>query len=121
MSSYVLPLVTGRKNDKVDRIQDVTENIFEIERRKKMEKRFSSIMSEFMKGISEDDKKRMMACGEKMASMCSCLKMNEMSEEEKKAMMEKMMSFCGGKMEKMSSFFKKMGSQPEGAEKAEKA
>jgi len=42
-----------------------------------------------------------------------------MSEEEKKAMMEKMMSFCGG-ME-MSSFFKKMGSQPEGEEKAEKA
>ncbi len=75
-----------------------------------MEKTFSSIMSEFMKGISEDDKKRMTACREKMASMCSCLKMNEMSEEEKKAMMEKMMSFCGSKMEKMSSFLKQMGS-----------
>lgn len=85
-----------------------------------MEKGFASILSEFMKGISENDKKRMMACGEKMASMCSCLKMKEMSEEEKKAMMEKMMSFCGG-MGMMSSFFKKMGSQPEGAEKAEKA
>ena len=36
-----------------------------------------------------------------------------MSEEEKKAMMEKMMSFCSGKMEMMSSFFKKMGSQTE--------
>jgi hypothetical protein len=34
-----------------------------------------------------------------------------MSEEEKKAMMEKMMSFCNGKMEKMSDFFKKMCSQ----------
>jgi hypothetical protein len=63
-----------------------------------------------MKGISENDKKKMMACGEKMASMCPCVKMKEMSEEEKKAMMEK-----------MSSFFKKMGSQPEGAEKGEKA
>ncbi len=86
-----------------------------------MEKTFSTIMSEFMKGISEDDKKKMMACKEKMASMCPCPKMKEMSEEEKKAMMEKMMSFCGDKMEMMSSFFKKMGSQPEGAEKSEKA
>ena len=86
-----------------------------------MEKTFSSIMSEFMKGFSENDKKRMMACGEKMASMCPCLKMKEMSEEEKKAAMEKMMSFCGSKMEMMSSFLKQMGSQPEGAEKAEKA
>ncbi len=76
-----------------------------------MEKTFGSIMSEFMKGISEDDKKKMMACGEKMASMCSCLKMSEMSEEEKKGMMEKM----------MSSFFKKMCPQPEGGEKAKKA
>ena len=75
-----------------------------------MEKTFSSIMSEFMKGISENDKKRMMACGEKMASMCPGLKMKEMSEEEKKAMMEKMMSFCGGGMEMMSSFLKPMGS-----------
>jgi hypothetical protein len=36
-----------------------------------------------------------------------------MSEEEKKAMMEKMMSFCSSKMETLSTFFKKMGSQPE--------
>ena len=85
-----------------------------------MEKIFSSIMSDFIKSFSENDKRKMMACGEKMASMCTCLKMKEMSEEERKAMMEKMMSFCGGK-EMMSSFFKKMGSQPEGAEKAEKA
>jgi len=86
-----------------------------------MEKTFASIMSEFMKGISEDDKKKMMSFGEKMASMCPCMKMKEMSEEEKKAMMEKMMSFCGSKMEMMSSFFKKTGLRPEGAEKAEKA
>ncbi len=78
-----------------------------------MEKTFSSMMSEFMKGFSENDKKKMMACGEKMASMCPCMQMKEMSEEEKKAMMEKMMSFCGGKMETMSSFFKQMGPERE--------
>ena len=78
-----------------------------------MEKMFSSFMAEFMKGMSEDDKKRMMACGEKMAGMCSCMNMKDMSEEEKKAMMEKMMSFCSNKMEMMSTFFKKMASQPE--------
>jgi len=78
-----------------------------------MEKTFASIMSEFMKGLSENDKKRMMGCGEKMASMCSCLKMKDMSEEEKKAMMEKMMSFCGSKMDMMSSFLKQMGSEGE--------
>jgi hypothetical protein len=85
-----------------------------------MEKRFSSIMSDFMKGISEDDKKKMTACREKMASMCSCLKMNEMSEEEKKAMMEKMMSFCGSKMEMMSSFLKQMGLERERTASPEK-
>ncbi len=76
-----------------------------------MEKTFSSIMSEFMKGISEDDRKKMMARGEKMASMCPCIKMKEMSAEGKKAMMEKM----------MSSFFKRMCPQPEDGEKAKKA
>jgi hypothetical protein len=80
-------------------------------RRKEMEKLFSSIMAGFMKGISENDKKRMMACGEKMALMCPCLKMKDMSEEEKKTMMEKMMSFCSSKMEMMSSFLKQMGSE----------
>ena len=78
-----------------------------------MEKMFSSIMAEFMKGVSENDRKRMMACGEKMAAMCSCINRKDMSEEEKKAMIEKMMSFCSGKMETLSTFFKKMGSQPE--------
>ncbi len=85
-----------------------------------MEKTFASIMSEFMKGISEDDKKKMTACGEKMASMCSCLKMSEMSEEEKKAMMEKMMSFCDSKMEMMASFLNQMGSGPKQTGSSEK-
>ena len=78
-----------------------------------MERMFSSKMAGFMKGMSEDDKKRMMACGEKMAAMCSCINRKDISEEEKKAMIEKMMSFCNNKMEAMSAFFKKMGLQPE--------
>ncbi len=78
-----------------------------------MEEMFSSIMAGFMKGMSENDKKRMMACGEKMAAMCSCINRKDMSEEEKKAMMEKMMSFCSSKMETLSTFFKEMGLKPE--------
>ena len=78
-----------------------------------MERMFSSMMAGFMKGMSEDDKKRMMACGEKMAAMCSCINRKDISEEEKKAMIEKMTSFCNSKMETMSAFFKKMGLQPE--------
>jgi hypothetical protein len=86
-----------------------------------MEEMFSSMMAGFMKGMSEDDKKKMMACGKKMASMCSCFNWKDMSEEEKKAMMEKMMSFCGSKMETFSTFFKKMCSQPEQKDTSEKA
>ena len=78
-----------------------------------MERMFSSKMAGFMKGMSEDDKKRMTACGEKMAAMCSCINRKDISEEEKKAMIEKMTSFCNSKMETMSAFFKKMGLQPE--------
>jgi len=78
-----------------------------------MEGMFSSMMAGFMKGMSENDKKRMMACGEKMAAMCSCINRKDISEEEKKAMIEKMMSFCNSKMETRSAFFKKMGLQPE--------
>ncbi len=78
-----------------------------------MEEMFSSIMAGFVKGMSENDKKRMMACGEKMAAMCSCINWKHVSEEEKKAMMEKMMSFCNSKMKTMSAFCKKMNFQPE--------
>ena len=78
-----------------------------------MEGMFSSMMAGFMKDMSENDKKKMMACGEKVAAMCSCVNWKDMSEEQKKAMMEKMMSFCNSKMETMSAFFKKMGLQPE--------
>jgi Na+/phosphate symporter len=82
-----------------------------FERREGMEKMFSSTMAGFMKGMSEHDKKRILKCGEEIAAMCSGIRRKGMSEEEKKAMMEKMMSFCNGKMEKMSDFFKKMCSQ----------
>ena len=85
-----------------------------------MEGMFSSTMAGFMKGMSENDKKRMMACGEKMAAMCSCINRKDISEEEKKAMIEKMMSFCNSKMKTMSAFFKKMGLQPEQKDTSEK-
>jgi hypothetical protein len=85
-----------------------------------MEKMFSSIMTGFMKGMSENDREKMTACGEMMSVMCPCLSMKDMYEEDKKAMKEKMMSFCGSKMEAMSSFFKKKGSQPEPTGQKEK-
>jgi hypothetical protein len=78
-------------------------------------------MAGFMKGMSDDDRKKMLACGEKMAAMCSCVNWKDMPEEEKKAMMEKMMSFCSGKMERMSDFFKKMDSQTEKTGRSESA
>jgi len=93
-----------------------------------MEKMFSTMMEGFMKDMSEEDKKKMKDFGEKMAGMCPCMTGKEMSgdqrinlREEKKAMAERMMTFCSGKMEKMSSFFKKTGSQTEKTDKPENA
>jgi hypothetical protein len=93
-----------------------------------MKNMFSSMMERFAKGMpkvtlwsSEEDKKKMMACGEQMAALCPCMTGKEMTGEEKKAMAERMTACCGGAKEMMSSFFKKMGLQPEGAEKPEKA
>jgi hypothetical protein len=86
-----------------------------------MKKMFSTMMEGFTKGMSEEDKKKMMACGEQMAGMCSCVNGKDMSEEEKKAMKGKMMSFCSGKMAKMSTFFKKTGSQTEKTDEPENA
>jgi len=85
-----------------------------------MEKMFSSMMTGFMKGLSENDREKMTACGEMMSAMCPCLSMKDMSEEDKKAMREKMMSFCSSKMETMSTFFKKRGLQPEQTGQREK-
>lgn len=93
-----------------------------------MKKMFSTMMAGFTKGMpkvilrsSEDEKKKMMACGEQMTGMCSCMTGKEMTDEEKKAMAERMTACCGGVKEMMSTFFKKMGSQAEGADKPEKA
>jgi hypothetical protein len=86
-----------------------------------MKKMFSSMMEGFAKGMPEEDKKKMMDFGKRMAGMCSCMNGKEMSAEEKKAMADRMMTCCGGAKEMMSAFFKKTGSQPEGAEKSEKA
>ena len=75
-----------------------------------MEKMFGPMMQGFGNSLSEEDKQKMKACCEKMAAMCPCCNMKDMSEEDKKAMMEKMQSFCGDKMGMMSSFIQCAGS-----------
>lgn len=86
-----------------------------------MKKMFSSMMEGFTKGMSEEDKKKMKDFRKQMAGMCSCMTGKEMTEEEKKAMAERMMACCGNAKEMMSGFFKKTGLQPDEAEKPEKA
>ncbi len=85
-----------------------------------MKKMFSSMMAGVTEGMSEEDKKKMRDFGERMAGMCSCMTGKEMTGEEKKAMLDRMMTCCGGAKEMMSGFFKKTGSQPEGADAEEK-
>ncbi|MCX5845862.1 MAG: hypothetical protein NTW12_05815 [Deltaproteobacteria bacterium] len=68
-----------------------------------MEKLFGPMMQGFFSSMAEEDKNNMKACFEKMTAMCPCSNMKDMSEEDKKAMMEKMKSFCGSKMGMMSS------------------
>ena len=75
-----------------------------------MEKMFGPMMQGFGNSLSEEDKQKMKACCEKMAAMCPCCSMKDMPEEDKKAMMEKMQSFCGDKMGMMSSFVQCAGS-----------
>ena len=87
-----------------------------------MEAMFSKMMEGCMKGMSEEDKKKMMACcGEKMAAMFSSTGMKDMTEDGKKAMRKKMMACCGSKMEQISACFKKTGSTSDQACCAEKA
>ncbi|MCX5855574.1 MAG: hypothetical protein NTZ24_13570 [Deltaproteobacteria bacterium] len=69
-----------------------------------MEKMFGPMMQGFFNGMSEEDKQQMKECCENMAAMGPCCNMKDMSEEDKKAMMEKMQSFCGNKMGMMYSF-----------------
>ncbi len=61
-----------------------------------MEKEFSKMMEGCMKGVSEEDKKKMIA---KFAAKCPCFG-KEMSEDDKMAMKEK-----------TSAFLKKAGSK----------
>ena len=68
-----------------------------------METMFGKMMEGCMKGMSEEDRKRMM---EKMAAMCPCT-CKDLSEEDRKAIKDKMMAFCGGKMEMLSACFSK--------------
>ena len=68
-----------------------------------MQKMFEQMMQGFFSGMSENDKQKMKACCAKMAAMCPFGNIKDMSEEDKKAMMEKMQSFCGSKMGIMSS------------------
>ena len=68
-----------------------------------MENFFGSMMQGLGNSMSEEDK-------QKMAAMCPCCNMKDMPEEDKKAMMEKMQSFCGDKMGMMSSFVQCAGS-----------
>ncbi len=74
-----------------------------------METMFGKLMEGCMKGVTEEDRKRMM---EKMAAMCSCAG-RDLSEEDRKAMKEKMMAFCGSQMEALSACFSKRRSAPD--------
>jgi hypothetical protein len=86
-----------------------------------MEAMFGKMMEGCIKDMSEEDKKKMMACGQKMAAIFSCMGMKDMTEEGKKAMREKMMACCRSKMEQMLACFKKTGSTSDQACYAEKA
>jgi hypothetical protein len=89
--------------------------------RYEMETMFGKMMEGCLKGMSEEDKKKMMAYGEKMAAMCPSMGMKDMTEEEKKVMREKMMACCGSKMEMMSACFGKPGSTSDPTGCAEKS
>jgi hypothetical protein len=76
-----------------------------------MEKMLEQMMQGFLSGMTENDKQKMKDCCAKMAAMCPCGTIKDMPEEDKKAMMEKMKSFCGDKMGMMSSFVQSAGLQ----------
>jgi hypothetical protein len=75
-----------------------------------MEKMFGPMMQGFFNGMSAENKQKMKTCFETMSAMCPCGKMKDMSEEDKRAMMEKIKSFCGSKVGMMSSFVQCAGS-----------
>jgi len=68
-----------------------------------METMFGKMMEGCMKGMPEEDRKRMI---EKMVAMCPCAG-KELSAGDMKAIREKMMAFCGSKIEMLSACFSK--------------
>jgi len=68
-----------------------------------METMFGKMMEGCLKGISQEDRKRMI---DKMVAMCPCAG-KALSGEDRKAIQEKMMGFCGNKMEMLSACFSK--------------
>ncbi len=71
-----------------------------------MEAMFGKMMEGCMKGMSEEDKKKMMAFGEKMAAMFSSTGMKDMTEDGKKAMREKIDGVLREQDGAMSACFK---------------
>jgi hypothetical protein len=63
-----------------------------------MEAMFTKMMEGCLKGMSAEDQEKMMACGAKMAAMCPCMGTKELSDEDRRNMMDKMMAFCGSKL-----------------------
>lgn len=59
-----------------------------------MEKMMGSMMKMFTEGMLGEDKFDMNACFQKMSSMFPCCAGKDLSEEERKTMMLKMMAFC---------------------------
>lgn len=62
-----------------------------------MEKMFERMMQECVGGM-QDKGSNMKGCFEKMAALCPCGGLKDLSEADKTAMMEMMKSFCGGKI-----------------------
>jgi hypothetical protein len=72
-------------------------------RRREMDKMFEQMMQEFFKRDCGEDKQQMKLCCDKMAATFPCCGIKDMSDEDKKDIMKKMRSFCGKKMDVMSS------------------
>ncbi len=68
-----------------------------------METMLGKMMEGCMKGMPEEERQRII---EKMAAMCPCTG-HDLSDEARKEIQEKRMSFCGSKMEMLSACFSK--------------
>jgi hypothetical protein len=68
-----------------------------------METMFGRMMEGCMKGMSAEDRQKMIG---KMSAMCPCIG-KDLSEEGRKAIQEKMKAFCGSKMELFAACFSK--------------